>query len=458
MTAGSAAEAGGTPGIIREPPKETPVVAGCDVLVLGGGPSGIAAAVAAARCGRRTILLERYGFLGGMGTAAMVTNFCGLHATINGSIQQIVHGVADDVLERLALLDGLKPPHAVPDPKGGMGSAAQAYDTAAYKVAADDLMASAGVDVRFHAMAVDAVVTDGHISALILETKSGRVAITASMFIDCSGDADLAHFAGVPCAKGDARGFMAYPTTMFRLGNVDDDLAMTQGRPNLSALIREHEGSYDLPRKSGIINAQAHAGEWRANLTQVSRDGAPIDGSDWNDLSFAEKEGRRQSVEYFRFLRDQVPGFGSAYLLETAAQIGIRETRRIVGEYALSAEDVLECRDFDDAIGCNGWPLEQHVSGGALWTFVQGRGYHQIPYGTLLPKGVDNLLVAGRCASTTPEGQASLRVSGPCFAMGQAAGTAASLALSAEVAPADVDRTALQSRLESDGAFLGAGD
>ena len=150
-----------------------------------------------------------------------------------------------------------------------------------------------------------------------------------------------------------------------------------------------------------------------------------------------------------------MPGFEDAYLLETAPQIGIRETRRIVGEHVLSGEDVLSCRDFDDSIGCNGWPLEEHIEGGAKWTFIQGRGYHQIPYGTTLPRGVDNLLVAGRCASTTQDGQASLRVSGPCFAMGQAVGTAAELARRDGVTPGAIDRLALQRRLVADGAFIG---
>jgi len=444
-----------TVNFITEPIKRTPVVAECEVLVLGGGPAGIAAATAAAHAGARTVLLERYGFLGGMGTAAMVTNFCGLHATINGSIQQIVGGVADDILARLDRLDGLKAPHPVPDPNGGIGSAAQAYDTAAYKLAADDLTAAAGVTVRLHSFAVGAVMHGESIDAVIVETKSGRGAIRAETFVDCSGDADLAAWAGAKWARGDDHGFMAFPTTMFRIGNVDDEVAMTEGRPNLARLIAEASDDYQLPRKTGIINAQAHRGEWRANLTQISRDGDPIDGSDWADLNFAESEGRRQVQEYFRFLKDRVPGFGQAYLLETAPQIGIRETRRIVGQTVLSAEDVLSCRDFPDSIGCNGWPLEQHLAGAAKWTFIQGRGYHQIPFGATLPVGVDNLLVAGRCASTTPEGQASLRVSGPCFAMGQAAGTAAELSRRQNIPPAELDVQELQDRLETDGAFLG---
>lgn len=443
---------------IIEPRRETPVIGEAEVVVLGGGPAGIAAAVAAARTGATTLLLERYGFLGGMGTAAMVTNFCGLHAHINGSIQQIVRGVADDLLARLDRLDGLLPPHLVKDPGGGPGTAAQAYDTSAYKLAADDLMAAAGVDVHFHTFGVGAVMDGGRIAALIVENKSGRGAIRAGMFIDCSGDADLAHWAGAPCDKGGEDGFLAYPTTMFRLGNVDDGRALSEGKPNLAALIAAAEGDYDLPRKTGIINPQPHSGEWRCNLTQISRDGGPIDGSDWHDLTFAEKEGRRQVQEYFRFLKERVPGFEQAYLLETAPQIGIRETRRIIGEAVLSGEDVLACRDFPDSIGCNGWPLEQHLKGSAKWTFLKGRGYHQIPFASTLPKGVDNLLVAGRCASTTQDGQASLRVSGPCFAMGQAVGTAAAMAGAAGRRPGEIDIAALQARLRSDGAFLGDAD
>jgi len=159
--------------------------------------------------------------------------------------------------------------------------------------------------------------------------------------------------------------------------------------------------------------------------------------------------------EYFRFLRDKVPGFEDAYLLETAPQIGIRETRRIQGRYQLDGSDVLECRDFDDSIGANGWPLETHEAGDVKWEFVGGRGYHQIPFSATVAVGVDNLLVAGRCASTTQSGQASLRVSGPCFAMGQAIGTAATLGLNAGVAPGDVPVRDLQRQLLKDGAFLG---
>ena len=441
---------------ITEPSRQVPVVAETEVLVLGGGPAGIAAATAAARSGAKTMLLERYGFLGGMGTAAMVTNFCGLHACINGTVQQIVHGVADDILHRLAKLDGLREPHVVTNAEG-LKTGAQAYDNAAYKVATDDLLVSAGVDVRFHTFAVDAITDNGKIEAVLIETKSGRAAISSDMFIDCSGDADLATWAGVPYEKGGSDGFMAYPTMMFRIADVESDVAMAEGAPQLKALIAEANasGKYKLPRKAGIIRPQTHDSEWRANLTQISRDGAPVDGSDWDDIGYAEIEGRKQAIEYFRFLKEMVPGFANAYMLELAPQIGIRETRRIVGSYQLTGEDVLDCRDFDDSIGCSGWPLETHVLGDVEWKFLAGRGYHQIPFSTTLPTGIENLLVAGRCASTTQEGQASLRVSGPCVAMGQAAGTAAAMARKAGGAPAKLDVPTLQQQLSVDGVFIG---
>lgn len=444
------------PASITEPARQTPVLAEADVVVLGGGPAGIAAAAAAARTGASTILLERYGFLGGMGTAAMVTNFCGLHADINGSIQQVVHGIADDILERLARLDGLREPHIIQG-ADGRRTGAQAYDTAAYKLAADDLLTGAGVDLRFHVQAVGAAMDGQRVDAVLVETKSGRGAIRGRAFIDCSGDADLAAWAGAPYALGGDDGFLAYPTLMFRLGNVDDARADAEGRPRLRELIAEANasGAYSLPRKAGIIRGQAHGGEWRANLTQISRDGAPINGADADDLAYAEVQGRRQVQEYFRFLRDRVPGFENAYLLETAPQIGIRETRRIQGAFQLDGADVLDCRDFPDSIGANGWPLETHEAGDVKWQFIGGRGYHQIPFRTCVPQNVDNLLVAGRCASTTQSGQASLRVSGPCFAMGQAAGTAAALALAQRLSVAALPVRDLQQRLLRDGAFLG---
>ena len=446
---------------VVEPARSLPVYGRFDVVVLGGGPAGIAAAVAAAREGVRVLLVERYGFLGGMGTAAGVTNFCGLHANVFGDIRQVVHGVADDLLARIAALGGLNEPHLI------FGKIhAQAYDVSAFKCAADDLLAGAGVELLFHALAAGVIkASDGRIDALALETKSGRVAVRARLFIDCSGDADLAHWAGVPTEKGDASGHLLYPTLMFKVGEVDplraqDAWATIPKRMDEAA----RQGAFAFPRRGAIVRPQKHPYEWRVNVTQLKNaDGSAADGTDARALSAAEVEGRRQVVDYLRFLRAKVPGFENAYVLDIAPQLGIRETRRLIGEYMLTREDVLQCADFDDSIGVNGWPLEKHVAGDVSWEWPPipaSRGYNQLPYRMLLPRrtgtgGVDNLLVAGRCAAMTHEGQSAARVSGACFVMGQAAGTAAALACRDDRSPHDVDVRQLQGVLRARGAFLG---
>ena len=446
---------------VTEPAREVPLFGSFDVVVLGGGPAGIAAAAMAARVGAQVLLVERYGFLGGMGTAAGVTNFCGLHANVHGTIRQVVHGIADDLLKRMRALDGLNEPHLI------FGKIhAQAYDMSAFKCAADALLVDAGVDLLFHALAAGvARADDGRIETLFVETKSGRFAIRGRVFIDCSGDGEIAHRAGVPMEKGDKHGNLLYPTLMFRVGNVDAERAADAWRtiPQLMDAA-EASGDFHFPRRGAIVRPQKHPYEWRVNVTQLRNpDGSATDGTDARSLSAGELEGRRQIVDYLRFLRARVPGFEAAYALDIAPQLGIRETRRLIGEYRLRGEDVLTCASFDDAIGVNGWPLEKHVAGDVEWDWPpipESRGYNQLPYRMLLPRrrtanGADNLLLAGRCASMTHDGHSAARVSGACFAMGQAAGTAAALALQAGCSVHDLALDSLQRRLIADGAYLG---
>ena len=447
---------------VLEPARYLPVFGEFDVVVVGGGPAGLAASTSAAQRGASVLLVEKYGFLGGMGTAGGVTNFAGLYGKTDGEMNPVVRGVVDDLLGRIDALGGLNAP------QDGMAGRirVRSYDVSSYKCAADQMLVAAGVDLLFHAWAT-AVVMDGRaISALIVETKSGRQAIRARAFIDCTGDADVAHFSGVPYSLGDGCGSGLFPTTMFRVGHVDAERALAAvGEFNaINTLIAQAEltqpGAYRFPRQGAILRPQKNPTEWRANVTQISNaQGTAMDATDARQLSAGEVEGRRQVSEFFNFLRAEVPGFKQSAIVEIAPQVGIRESRRIHGLYALTGEDILASSRFDDTIGINAWPMELHTAGKIEWQFARndesgmGRAFNDLPWRILVPPNVDNLLIAGRCASMTHEGQSAARASGACFVMGQAAGTAAS-ALSAGQRFADVDVALLQAKLQSDGVYF----
>jgi hypothetical protein len=370
-------------------------------------------------------------------------------------MHRVVQGVASDLLDRIDRLGGLNAPHLV------LGKIlAQAYDTAAYKIAADELLLSHNVELLFHALGAGVVMQDEtRIHALMVETKAGRQAVLAKIFIDCSGDGDLAAWAGAPYEIGDNAGSMLYPSMMFRLNGIDP-LKAGEAWRTIPALMEQAEaaGTHHFPRKAAIVRPQRSQIEWRVNFTQLARsDGTAINGLEPDDLTRGEIDGRRQAVQAFEFLRT-VAGFEKSYIVDLPPQLGIRETRRVVGGYMLSGDDVLGCASFDDSIGVNGWPMESHVAGDVIFKFPpipESRGFNELPYRMLVPKGVDNLLVAGRCASMTHDGQSAARVSGGCFAMGEATGTAAALALSGNTIPRDIAVEKLQQTLQQQGAFIG---
>jgi hypothetical protein len=394
--AGISTRLGSVTGTITEPSRQTPVYGEFDVVVAGGGPAGIMAASAAARSGASTLLIERYGFLGGAGTA------------------------------------------------GG-------------------LVTGSGAKILFHAFAVGAVMKDDRtIGAVLIESKSGRAAVRGRFFIDASGDGDLAAWAGVPWEKAPPIDGLMYPSLMFRVNGVDVAKAGPAPWRAVERLMDEAEkqGTHTFPRKKPIARPQRNPLEWRANLTQLRReDGGAIDGTNVDELTRGELIGRQQALNAFSFIKNRTPGFEDSYIVDIAPQIGIRETRRIVGPYQLTEDDVLDCADFGDTIGVNGWPVEAHVAGSVQFEWQRKeRGFNQIPFRIILPGNVGNLYVTGRCASMTHGAHAAARVTGPCFVMGQAAGTAASMALSAKVSGDAIDIPELQRRLEFCGAFLGRGE
>jgi len=410
----------------------------CRVLVIGGGPAGIAAAVAAARRGTETTLIERYGFLGGMATAGLVNPFMSWHI----GRKPLVAGIFQEMLERMKAL-------------GGFGSrrARTAFDPEVFKLAADQICQEAGVHVRLHTLLTGVAVEEGRLAGVTTESKSGTEQWTAQAYVDCTGDGDLAFRAGVPCEEGRARDHLTQPMTLsFRMAGVK--IARMPDRKEINRLFdkAKAEGRVHCPRENVLFFYTTQPGVVHFNTTRVTgRSGVNAD-----DLTAAELEARRQAHELARFLISDVPGFEKAYLQQSGAQIGVRESRRIRGDYALTGDDVVQARKFPDGIARCNYPIDIHspTGAGTVIREVPAGDWYEIPYRCLLPQGIDNLLVAGRCVSATHEGQSSLRVMPQCFAMGEAAGTAAAMAIQRTCKPRDLPADELRNALREQGQVL----
>jgi FAD dependent oxidoreductase len=418
-----------------------------DVVVVGSGSAGSTAAIAAARVGARTLLVERMGFLGGISTAVLDTFYA--FYTPGPAPRRVVGGIA---WEAAALLAAEGAAFERPNTYGaGTGIT---YDPEVLKRTWETLALQAGVDVLLHTWVTGVELgADRRVRALTLFNKGGAGRVEATVVVDASGDADVAAWAGVPFDDPATNGQVQSLSTVFRMAGVDVGRAEAFGKAALWARMREasESGAYRLPRIEGSWHRTPQAGVVMALMTRVPR----VDATDPVQLTRAEIEGRRQAWEYARFLREQVPGFEQAVMVSTSPAIGVRESRRVHGRYRLTAEDVLAGRRFDDEIALCGAPIEDHHAGAdTRWRYVPDSGVYGIPYRCLLPKDVEGLLVAGRCFSATHDAHASARSMGTCMVMGQAAGTAAALAAAGSNVPGDLPAARLRARLAEHGVLL----
>lgn len=435
--------------------KNLPEFGAFDVVVVGAGSAGATAAIAAARAGARTLLIEKLPFLGGTSTAVLDT-FYGFY-TPGKSARKVVGGIPDDLVAELRRIGPvLERPNTF-----GAGTGIT-YHPDELKIAWERLVRSSGCAVLLHAFVQDAVRDGDVITGLVIASKSGLQFVRAKVLVDASGDADVCALAGVPFELAGAEAPAQTLTTTFRMANVDVPQRRTLKKEQVHALMAEAADrlGYKLPRKEGsdhVTPVEQMTATIMTRLSSVARqpDGTLANASDPALLSAAEMDGREQALEYIRFLRDRVPGYQQARLATFGAQIGVRETRRVHGLYRLTKDDVLSARQFDDQIGLCGAPIEDHHEGAdTKWLYLPDGQCVGIPYRTLVPQHADNLLVAGRCFSATHDAHASVRSMGQCMAMGQAAGTAAALAVRPRRRVADVDLGALRETLRATGAVL----
>jgi hypothetical protein len=434
-------------GSVLVPEERVPVAGDFDLVVVGGGSAGTAAAVTAARLGLRTALVEEMPFLGGMSTGGCVGTFCGFYyREPSGDLVRLVGGFAAEVMDRLA-------------------AAGQCYGPVPFKTTAAVPYVPWGVKRLYDAMMRDeprphlllyarlvrVLVSGASAEAAIVATRSGTVAMRAPFFIDATGDATLVHAAGAAVERGDT---LQYPSMMFYMQQVDLGRALP-ALGELNDLLERHFASDRLPRRSGNLIPTGRPGEVLVAMSRVAVAGRAVDGADADDLTLGELLGREQAERCAAFLRSHFPGFEDAFLSDTAPRLGLRETRRIRGRYQLTGADVLGGRKFDDGICRAAWPIELHAEEGRTeWQFLDDGLWYTVPYRCLLPQRLDNVAVAGRCLSATREGFASVRVIGPCMAEGQAAAAAVALALREAITLSRVDVDELRTRLRGLGALL----
>lgn len=441
-----------------------------DVAVIGGGPAGTVAAIASARGGAKTILVEQNGYLGGAltacGTAPQMTFHAGKTQVVRGLPQEMV----DEMIRR-----GYSTGH-IPDAVG-FCSSTTAFDPEGLKVVWEDMCLEAGVTLMYHTVFTDCETANGRIQAAIVYTKGGYYRISAETFVDASADADLATRAGVTSCYGRESDHLAQPmTTNFHVYGVDREKVCDYVLDNLNDMFRmtprnlrelkhydisgafskiqaaKDAGEFHIDRDTVLCFETNAPGEYSVNMTRISK----LSAVDPFDLTKAEIEGRRQVHETLRFLQKYIPGFENCRLAFSGPNIGIRESRKIDGVYKLTEEDLVNNVMFPDAIAMGGYPIDVHSpdGGNTVHRFLKEGSWYSIPYRSLIVSSPENLIVAGRCLSATHVACSAVRVTPVLMGIAQAAGTAAAQTI-ATGAPANaIDVALLRRTLKQDGAFL----
>lgn len=424
-----------------EPARRLPILDEADVAVLGGGPGGIGAAVAAARNGARTIIVERSGTFGGMWTSGML-----------GAIMPcpFVRGIFEELIESFEKKRGW---HQWGNEYGGGGT----YDIETAKLMLDEIVTSAGAVPYFYTQFSDVIREGDHLTGVIVESKEGRQVIRAKQFVDSTGDGDVAVRAGASYDQGRESDGKTQPMTMiFLIDQVDNDRISPWWHEQPGCIQAWEEakasGEITIPREDVLAFQMPRKGQWTINTTRViGKDGTRI-----RDLTDATIEARRQVAEVMAFLKKHIPGLENAVLLETASHIGVRETRRIHCDYTITAEDILKVPGFEDCIarGSNFIDIHNPCGEGTERASPPKGKWYEIPYRSIRVRGLDNLLVASRCLDATHEAHAAIRVTNQVMAIGEGAGTAAALCAQGGLTTRELDPARLREILRAKGAFV----